>query len=112
MSANDINLTVSSGSTSISMNTEENSTEKQMKNLVLGSNTYSNLYGETETQALYFTRVTSSLIGSLASNESVEVTITMFASSPGLHPIPPIFAVHPTTKERHAAPSLGHILVE
>lgn len=118
INSHDINLTSSSimsSTTSTSLMSSDNPNgedSNKIRNLTLTTSAYSNLFGETETQALYFTRVTSSLLGSLASNESIEVTITMFASSPGLHPIPPIYAVHPTTKERHAAPSLGHILVE
>lgn len=60
---------------------------------------------------LHFTGTTFTNLGNLSSGEAIEVSITLFASDCGLFALPPIFAVHAYTKERHASGVLSNIIV-
>ena len=64
-----------------------------------------------EENELYFTGVTSRILGEIDAGSSMDFAIALYPASSGLYDIPLIHAVHTTTKEKYSSGKLGKVLV-
>jgi hypothetical protein len=60
---------------------------------------------------VYFTGITSTDLGSLDSNEFLDVHLTLCGTNEGLYDLPPVYAIHTLTKEKYSSNVLGKILI-
>lgn len=64
-----------------------------------------------EENELYFTGVTSRILGEIEAGSSMDFAVAVFPACSGLYEIPIINAVHTTTKEKYSSGKLCKVLV-
>lgn len=74
-------------------------------------NASSAVSGRKPHRGLFYVETTAMDLGNLEGGDFTDIVITVYAASPGLYELPPIYAIHSITKEKYPSGRLCTILV-
>lgn len=62
-------------------------------------------------RGLFYVETTAMDLGNLEGGDFTDIVLTVYAASPGVYELPPIYAIHAVTKEKYLSGRLASILV-